>query len=582
MSKENNNTKYEKLNNYYSSKDSYNRPVLSSPLKFNNKKEYQVTKREKQQTNFFRNTWNKIKNVVKQKFDLYESQRIPLYIEYDMMSDHDIIGKALELYTEESCTLNETNHILNIYSNNKEVEKELHNLFYNILKINVNLPTWCHQMLKMGDCMVHWNLDDELGVIGYKSLPISDIERIDADYLEQKIYGSNGKDVDDTVFRWKTSHMVEFKHWQIGHFRLLLDDKRIPYGVSIIEKVRRLWNNLILAEDAMLSAQILRGIDRFIYYVDVGAIDHHDIKPFVDEVMSRFKKVKKIDQRTGQIDLKYNAMSIDEDYVIPKRGNNDASKIEKIEGQNNLDTAVVDYLMKKLIATLGIPSSFLNYEETSGDGKNLSMQDIRFSRTVSRIQQAILIELNKVAITHLYLCGLEDEVTNFTLSMNKASKQSELLDLDIWQTRLNLYYDATDMNNGIPAMSVEKAKKLFLHFSNDEIKNDLKEQYMDRAVHEALQKAGTKISQPSIFDDIISMYGTPNDNINDEDGDSNDIDNIGGLSGSGNISSLDDNNEDVNIDDNGNEIEGEQDTDVDITQTMQEAIELLQETTIFD
>lgn len=567
---ENKGTVYQKLDKHYKDSDNtYTRPVLSAPMRIKSKSEYERVNLEKQQTSYLRNAFKKIKSYVTQQSMVYESQRIPLYLEYQQMEQYELIGKALELYAEECCVLNEKSEVLNIFSQNKRVEEELRNLFYNVLKVNINLHSWVYQLVKMGDCMVHWNLDDELGVIGYKQLPVMDVERVEGDYMQNLINADMGDG--DTVFRWKTSHMIEFKHWQVGHFRLLMDQQRIPYGVSMLEKARRLWSNLMMSEDAMIAAQLLRGMDRFVYYVEVGGIDPHDVEPYVQEVMSRFKRQKKIDPHTGQVDMKYNVMTIDQDYVIPKRGNDDGSKVEKIEGQANLDTAVVDYLIKKLIAALGIPAPFLNFEESTGDGKNLSMQDIRFARTIQRIQQAVLLELNKVAVTHLYLCGMENEVDNFSLSMNSPSKQTEVLDIEILQARISLYHEATDFSNGIAAMSSTEAKQRILKMTKDEIIADLKQQYIERATFKSLESAGEKITDPEIFQDIIDMYGNESMEVNTDDEEEGDGGGFGGGSLGGDIDLSDDENfedTDLEVDDSNdsNNTDIESGDDIDLTE----------------
>ena len=87
----------------------------------------------------------------------------------------------------------------------------------------------------------------------------------------------------------------------------------------------------------------------------------------------------------------------------------------------------IEYIQKKLLAALRVPKAFLGFDEATGEGKNLAILDIRFARAVHRIQKALIQELNKMAIIHLYLKGFEDELNNFTLSLTTPSTQADLL-----------------------------------------------------------------------------------------------------------------------------------------------------------
>lgn len=502
-----------KKNDTYAQTDefeSYDMDFMDKQLvKTPSRAEFERVKLQKQQLKHIQSQWSKINNVVARNTLMYEAQRLPAYFDYDIMSKHDVIGKALEIFTEESCTPNEKGRILTVFSESKRVQKELENLFYNRLNLHTNLPMWIFETLKNGDCFVHLNLHDEDGVIGCRQLPTIEIERLDANYLG-KYFSGNHHLKNETIFRWKGEHIVEFRAWQVAHFRMLLDQTCLPYGVSILKNIRRLYQNIILTEDALLSEQILRGVDRLIFYIDTGAIDPDDVPSYLQEVMSRIKRKKHVDKVTGQIDLKAHVMSIDTDYVIPKRGAADSSKIEKIEGKKQLDTGLIDYLMKKLIATLGVPKSFLNYDESVGDGKNLSMLDIRFARTVNRIQQSILMTLNQIAIVHLFIKDMIEDVDDFRLVLNNPSIQTEVLRVDLLQNKINLYRDMTDVGaTGIAAMSNTKAKKEILGMTDDEIMLDIKQQRIERAIATELESTAGKIPYTGIFKDIDTIYGDP-------------------------------------------------------------------------
>jgi hypothetical protein len=525
-------TAYFKSLNSYSSDEMHDLPTDTVIYKGSGKKdraEYERVKLQKQQTKYLKKQWSSVKYATEQQKLIHEAQRLPAYLDYDLMSYHEIIGRALEIYAEESVCQNDEGNVLNIVSSNDRIKDELQDLFFNRLHVHTNLYVWTYETIKNGDCFLHLDLDDELGVVSARIIPPTEMERIEGDYADRFL--NNTKE--ETKFRWRTQSIIEFKYWSIAHFRLLLDQKKLPYGASILEKARRLWRNLLLAEDAMLSMQIIRGIDRLAYYVDVGNIDPDDVPAYINEYAQEFKRKVHVDEN-GQINLKHNILAIDQDYFIPKRGNNDSSKIEKIEGQTQMDTNVVDYLMKKLIATLGIPQPYLNYDNTAGEGKTLSMQDIRVARTVQRIQQAMLMEMNKIAMIHLILLGLEDQIGNFQLSLNNPSIQSEILKLDLLSQKMALFKDATDLSGGIAPYSVTRAKKEILNMSNDEIVLDMEQQRLERAAIEELENTPEVIPKSGIFKNVDAIYGDPSAQLNagdEEDMDGDDLSFSGGGGG---------------------------------------------------
>ena len=61
------------------------------------------------------------------------------------------------------------------------------------------------------------------------------------------------------------------------------------------------------------------------------------------------------------------------------------------------------------MASLRIPKAFLGYEEGLSGGKaTLAAEDVRFARTIERLQKIIVSELTKIGIVHLYSQGFDD------------------------------------------------------------------------------------------------------------------------------------------------------------------------------
>ena len=239
---------------------------------------------------------------------------------------------------------------------------------------------------------------------------------------------------------------MDFNPWEIAHFRLLGDDRRLPYGTSMLEKARRIWKQMLLSEDAMLVYRVVRAPERRVFKIYVGNIDDKDVDAYVQKVANKFKRSQLVDQKTGQVDLRYNTLAVDQDYFVPVRDPNTPSPIDTLPGASNLDQiADIEYIQKKLLTALRVPKAFLGFEEAAGEGKNLSLLDIRFARTINRIQQSMVQELNKIAIIHLFILGFHDELNNFTLNLTNPSTQGEMLKVEQWKEKVLLYKDLVEI-----------------------------------------------------------------------------------------------------------------------------------------
>jgi hypothetical protein len=238
-------------------------------------------------------------------------------------------------------------------------------------------------------------------------------------------------------------------------------------------------------------------------------MDDKDVEQYVQRVANKFKRDQVVDNKTGNVDMRFNQMAVDQDYFIPVRDPAQASPIDTLPGAQNLsEIADIEYIQKKLLTALRVPKAFLGFEEVVGEGKNLSLQDIRFARTINRIQKCMIAEMNKIAIIHLFLLGFEDELSNFTLGLTNPSTQADLLKIDVWKEKILLYKDAVTSIEGIAPTSVSWAKKHVLGFSDEEIKLDLQQQRIERAVGAELTNTATIITHTGIFDNIDKLYGS--------------------------------------------------------------------------
>jgi hypothetical protein len=480
-------------------------------LRTPNRDDYEREKLQAQQTFYLTNQWAKVENNLYSQAIYYEPSRLSAQYDYESMEYTPEISAALDIYSEESTTTNEDGFILQIYSESKRIKSVLADLFNNNLDINTNLPMWTRNTCKYGDNFVYLKLDPEKGIIGCQQLPTIEIERHEVG-VTAKITVDITQEKDENKkalhFTWKNRNM-EFQSWEIAHFRLLGDDRKLPYGTSMLEKARRIWKQLLLSEDAMLIYRTSRAPERRMFKVFVGNMNDDDVEAYVNRVANKFKREQIVDSKTGNVDMRFNQMAVDQDYFIPVRDPAAPDPITTLPGATNLsEIADIEYIQKKLLTALRVPKAFLGFEEVVGDGKNLSLQDIRFARTINRIQKSMIAELNKIAIVHLFLLGFEDELQNFTLGLSNPSTQADLLKIDVWKEKVLLYKDlVADPGNGIQPTSSTWAKKHIFGWSDEEIRLDLQQQRIERAVGEELKATPTVITKTGLFDNIDKLYG---------------------------------------------------------------------------
>ena len=362
--------------------------------------------------------------------------RTERYVDFDQMEYTPEIASALDIYADEMTTHSALQPMLGIKCSNEEIKALLHSLYHDVLNIEFNLFGWCRSMCKYGDFFLYLDVDDNAGIRSSIGLPIQEVERLE---------GEDPTNADYVQFQWNTAGLT-LENWQMAHCRILGNDKHAPYGTSVLESSRRIWRQLSLLEDAMMAYRIVRSPERRVYYVDVGAIPPNEVEQYMQKVMTQMKRNSIVDEGTGRVDLRYNPLSVEEDIYIPQRGGT-SSRVETLPGgQFTGDIDDVKYLRDKLFAALKIPASYLSRGEGSDEDKTtLAQKDIRFARTIQRLQRSVVSELEKIGIVHLYTLGFRgDDLINFKLHLNNPSKIAELQELEHWDKKFAVAGAATE------------------------------------------------------------------------------------------------------------------------------------------
>ena len=457
------------------------------------KKGLELEQKKELQNKFFRTTDRGFQKALQ-----YEAARLPAYIDYEGMEYYPIISSALDLFMEEATTIGTNGKMLNIYSNKERIRLILEEFFYDIVNVNVNLPFWVRNTCKYGDNFILLYGERKSGITHVKQLVNYEIERF------ERI--QNGKPI--VKFKERMTG-DEFNSFEIAHFRLLGDDKYIPYGSSILNKVRRVFRQLVMAEDAMLTYRIIRAGEKKVFKIDVGNIDEDDIEDYIYKVATKFKKTSQVSPNDGQIDYRFNILGNDEDYFLPVRNANTQTGIETLPGATNLsDIADIEYLRDNLFIGLGVPKPFLSFQDAAGGGKNVAQFDMRFAKKVNRIQQAMIQELNKMAMIHLKLLGYDDaDINNFELTLTNSSLQQEVMKSELMRDKAQTYTELTRGESGIAPMSHTSAKRLIFNMSDKQIVDDLKQQKMEKVVMQELADAPVLIKKSGLFTDIDKKFG---------------------------------------------------------------------------
>ena len=421
---------------------------------------------------FKKSLYNPLDNIASSA--IQNQQRTERYVDFDQMEYMPEIASTMDIYADEMTTYSDLRPMLNIKCSNEEIKAVLATLYDNILNLQYNLFGWCRTMCKYGDFFLYLDIDDKYGVKSVIALPPSEIERLE---------GQDSTNPNYIQYQWNSAGLT-FENWQVSHFRILGNDKYAPYGTSILEPARRIWRQLVLMEDAMMAYRVIRSSERRVFKIDVGGINPQDVEQYMQKIVTQLKRHSVVDPKSGRVDLRYNPMSIEEDYFIPVRAGSVTDIQNLAGGQNITQIDDVKYLRDKLFSALKIPQSYLTMgDEGSEDKTTLAQKDIRFARTIQRLQRVVIAELEKIGIIHLYTLGFRgDDLLSFNLSLNNPSKIAELQELEHWKQKFDIAASATE-----GYFSRRWVSENVFGMSHEDFVRNQRELYFDRKQDASLQ-----------------------------------------------------------------------------------------------
>jgi hypothetical protein len=382
-------------------------------------------------------------------------QRVTMFSDYETMDTNSLIASALDIYSDECCTTNERGEVVSISSTDSEIKELLENLFYDILDVDFNLWPWIRNTCKYGDTYLGLNVQEGLGVIGVVPLSSYFMTRIEGSEdnpydVKFKILNpeiSNNTYSGKTVYSKLREESIDtFESFEVAHFRLLSDTNFLPYGKSMLEGIRKDFKILMLLEDAMLLHRIMRSPEKRLFKIDIGNLPENEIDTYMQKIMDGMKKIPHVNEETGQYNLRYNLQNMLEDFYIPVRGDNSGMSIESLPGLEYAPVEDLEFIRSKIFAGLKIPKAFLGYDENISGKSTLAQEDVRFARTIDRIQKMIISELNKIALVHLYSMGIEDQrLTDFKITLTNPSIVYEQEKLELFRQKVDLAASMKDL-----------------------------------------------------------------------------------------------------------------------------------------
>jgi hypothetical protein len=432
----------------------------------------------------------------------YHQVRRELFRDYDAMDSDPIIGSALDIYADESTTKNEYGDVLQIKSTNENVKDMLHNLFYDIMNIEFNLWPWIRNLVKYGDAFLALEIMPGKGIVNVAPHSIYNVERLE---------GSDPNNPDYVKYKVEMDRFgkKEYEQYEMAHFRMLSDTNFLPYGKSMVEGARRIWKQLSLMEDAMLIHRIMRAPEKRVFKIDIGNIPPQEVDNYMQKIINKMKKTPFVNKDTGDYNLKYNIQNLTEDFFLPVRGSDSGTTIDNLQGLEYAAIEDIDYLKNKLFAALRVPKAYLSYDENVNGKATLAAEDVRFARTIERIQRTVVSELTKIAIVHLAAQGIDDsEMTNFELTLTNASTIYEQEKVNLWSEKVRLASDVKALN----MLSSDWAYHNVFGLSEDEVNIerakvvlDLKDRFRYNSIEQQGQDPANPPEQQNVEEEISKL-----------------------------------------------------------------------------
>lgn len=392
-----------------------------------------------------------------------EHDLLSRYVDYEEMDDYPEIASAVDIYADDASQPDtQLQRTVWVTSFDKTLQGLLDDLFHVRLRMDEEIWEIVRSLSKYGNDYEEM-LVTQNGVVGLNFLPAPTVRRVEGPRGElygfvqdfqgrfgyspqefQKILAQRTDAIRQAIQPGSArSPGTQFQQvsalepWEVAHFRLRGKHRRSIYGYSLLEPGRWIWKRLMLMEDASMIYRLQRAPERYAFYVDVGDLPPAEALAFVNKIRQQHKKKRFVNPMTGKLDLKYETLSPDDDFWVPVRKGVEGTRIEVLGGPSWQHMDDIEYFQKKLFAALKVPKAYLAQDETTARAV-LSSEDVRFARTVLRVQREVRNGLRKVARTHLAALNIDPYATEYAIHMTVPSAIFELAQLEVRNARADL------------------------------------------------------------------------------------------------------------------------------------------------
>lgn len=358
------------------------------------------------------------------QFDLGRSvshgaDRVRRYDIFDEMDSFGLVSAVLDVYAEEATQPD--------YDRGKRVwiESKANHMIeageQALVNCQIEDRVWAitRRFVKYGDAYQRLLYASGKGVLGWRFAKQHNMDRVEDKFGRLVGFRESGQ-----KFR-KALHAegadVSFP-WDYVHFRLLGKHEEDGYGTGLCEKFFREWRQLTLAEDSMLMYRLRRAPDRNLVMVDVGGLEDHEAMRYVNQFRKRFRKHELIDPSSPEYKTQYNPLTPLEDIFLPVReGTN--TRIEPMSGAGNVGAVYdIEYFRDAFFGAATAPKAYFGFEGDINAKATLQQQDVRFARTLKRVQRSTVFGIRQTLDVHYTLLrAIEggDEKYDFSLSQNQ-------------------------------------------------------------------------------------------------------------------------------------------------------------------
>jgi len=435
------------------------------------------------------------------------------YGDYEEMDEYADLSSGLDIFADDTTTPDtERNQSIWIEGEDENIVNNLNEMMHKKVRIEDILWEVTRTACKYGNDFEEILVNDE-GVQGLAFLPPATARRISDNRGEllgftQSLSGR--VDIDLNIlkdglpggsYRDESSNSVLFEPWKVVHFRLRSKNRGGNHGISIMEPARWVWKRLVLMEDSMLIYKLTRAPSRYAFYVDIGDMPPKEGLAYVNKIRAQYKKRKFVNQN-GKLDMRHNPLSSDDDFFVPTRSGKESTRIDVLSGPSYQSIEDVDYMRMKLYAAMKIPRAYLGYEDTISRS-TLAQEDVRFCRSVLRIQRVVKAGFKQVCRVDLAIKGLDPSSIDFEVFMNVPSSVFESAQMEIKVARAELAERMGEWASNRWIM-----ENIF-GWSNLEIERMLKQRTQDELRKAVIDGRVEKIRMGQIPPELAGLIGQP-------------------------------------------------------------------------